>query len=148
MRRCFEYIVQCTERSALLDHECFTTITPGRCWVCCCVWNWRKCSACSIRCFADVVADVAEGEEEDGGEDVVDFVDVEFTIVCCLLVNANGTSCAGSSPNKWSPSRWRIASTIVSKFCRDVLAIYSLACGMPSSKEFDGEGNLHSKIFR
>lgn len=37
MRRRFEYIVQCTERSALLDHECFTTITPGRCWVCCCV---------------------------------------------------------------------------------------------------------------
>lgn len=147
MRRRFEYIVQCTERSALLDHECFTTITPGRCWVCCCVWNWRKCSACNIRCFADVtVADVAEGEEEDGGEeDVVDFVDVEFTIVCCLLVNANGISCAGSSLNRWSPSRWRIASTIVSRFCRDVFAIYSLACGMPSSKEFDGEGNLQSR---
>lgn len=47
------------------------------------------------------MADVAEGEEEDGGEeDVVDFVDVEFTIVCCLLVNANGISCAGSSLNR------------------------------------------------
>lgn len=32
-----ECIVQCTGRRVLLDHECFTTITPGRCWVCCCV---------------------------------------------------------------------------------------------------------------
>lgn len=100
---------------------------------------------CSSRCFVDVAADVAVGEEEVGGEEevvdvdvaVADFVD-EFAAVCCLLVSASGTSC--SSLNRWSPSRWRIASTIVSKFCRDVFAMYSL--GVPSSKEFDGEGNL------
>jgi len=146
-----ECVVQCTECGVLLDHECFTTITPGRCWVCCCVWNWRKRSACSIRCFADAaVADVVEGEEEEA-DVVADFVDVEFAVACCccccccLLVSANGTSCAGSSLNKWSPSRWRIASTIVSRFCRDVFAMYNLACDVPSSRELDGEGNLQGQ---
>lgn len=107
-------------------------------------------SACSSRCFVDVAADVAEGEEvvdeeeEEEEEDVVvtDFVD-EFAVV--LVVNASGASC--SSLNRWSPSRWRIASTIVSRFCRDVFAMYSLACGVPSSREFDGEGNLRSTNF-
>lgn len=37
VRRRSECTVQCTGREVLLDHECFTTITPGRCWVCCCV---------------------------------------------------------------------------------------------------------------
>lgn len=101
--------VQFADRDAPFDHECFTTITPGRCWVCCCLWNWRN-SACSSRCFA--VGDAPDVV-------VVDLLDV-FAV--CLLVNASGTSCAGSSLNRWSPSRWRIASTIVSRFCREVLA--------------------------
>lgn len=83
--------VQFADRDAPFDHECFTTITPGRCWACCCLWNWRN-SACSSRCFA--VGD-APGV-------VDDLLDV-FTV--CLLVNASGMSCAGSSLKRWSPSR-------------------------------------------
>jgi hypothetical protein len=32
----------------------------------------------------------------------------------------------GSSLNRWSPSKCLMASTIVSRFCRDVLAKYNL----------------------
>lgn len=129
----------CLDREAT-DHECLTTITPGRCWACwcgccwccCCEWNWRK--FVTSRCFVDdavtsvvvvVVGDVVVVVEMSG-----------------LFVKASGTSWAGSSLNKWSPSRWRIASTIVSRFCLEVFAKYSRACGVPSSRELAGDGNL------
>lgn len=68
--------------------------------------------------------------------DVVVVVVVLLMILCVAVVNANGTSCVVITPppafllfflccstlsNRLSPSKWRMASTIVSKFCLDVL---------------------------
>lgn len=126
----------------LLHHNhvcCLTTMTPGRCcWsaVRCCVdcgelWNWRNgfISTLSRRWATCVWVGGVTG------------------LLC--MVRAKGTSWAGSSItlferrccwphrgegsslNRWSPSRCRIASTIVSRFCRDVLAKYSLMKTVP-----------------
>lgn len=67
------------------------------------------------------------------------------------VVNANGTSCdvitvvfffflcCSTLSNRLSPSRWRMASTIVSKFCLDVL--------VKSTRFFD-VGEFGSSVMR
>lgn len=98
---------------------CLTTMTPGRCWVEGGGWNCKKgfISTLSNR---------------------------------CCFVKLKGDSCIASvvlSLMKASPSRWRIASTMVSRFWREVLAKYTLACGTTSSPLLEaGEGSLSTSV--
>lgn len=117
----------------MLHHNhvcCLTTMTPGRCC-------WR-----AVRCCADC------GELWNWRNGFISTLRRRWAICACVgllwVVRAKGTSCAGSSItlpvrcccwpqcgegsslNKWSPSKCLIASTIVSRFCRDVLGKYNL----------------------
>lgn len=110
----------------IFDHDaCFTTITPGLdCWCCWTVVELLKSIyACisALRMFSGV-----------------------------RVVNANGTSCVcGSSPNMWSPSKCLIASTMVSRFCRDVVDLFNKYKPLGSSwwGELFGDGSLSTSTF-
>lgn len=86
----------------MFDHEvCLTTMTPGRdCWCCCTV------AALYSTKDSDRVVVRASGISWGSDGDVVTVTDAPTV---------------ESSPNMWSPSRCLIASTMVSKFCREVL---------------------------
>lgn len=121
------------------DCACLPTITPGRHWTPPLLTRWDD--DCVSTLTGDEAFDVVRNFS------VVPFcsffnwmkgLNSAFSLRWCGLmlvvfvavVNANGTSCAvifffflccSTLSNRLSPSKWRMASTIVSKFCLDVL---------------------------
>lgn len=109
---------------SLVNQElCLTTITPGRC----CCWYWGFCCCCNgtLTNCGSPACEVALWRNLNGSL-------CPFCCICLDVVNARGTSCdatfalelvavvieVSSSMSKASPSKCRIASTIVSKFGR------------------------------